>query len=910
MAKIYIDDIIHEVADGRNILEVCLSLGYNLPYFCWHPALGSVGSCRQCAVTIYKDEHDRKGELIMACMEPANEGIRISMKDRNSEDFRKNVIEWLMTNHPHDCPVCDEGGECHLQDMTVMTGHDYRRFIFKKRTYTNQYLGPFINHEMNRCIQCYRCVRFYRDYAEGHDLDVFAANNHIYFGRYKDGVLENEFSGNLVEICPTGVFTDKTLKKHYTRKWDLTSAPSVCVHCGLGCNTLASERYGSLRRILSRYNREVNGYFLCDRGRFGYEFVNHPEKIQKGWQVQQGSDPVYFNSADSVVEKADSMIAGSASVIGIGSPRASLESNFALRELVGASNFYAGINGRQFSMLGKIQEILKGPVASASMNDVRNADAVLVLGEDLTNTAPMLALAVRKAARNQPLQKAKKMKIPPWNDSAVRDLVQQEKGPVIIASPHPTKLDDIAGNLFSGNSEKIARFGFAVAEAIDQQAGIAGENEEIKNLAEKVAGDLLKAENPVIISGMSLMNEILLEAAANIAWALKKKGKKCSISYVVPECNSMGLRMIAGQSIDEVILDEKTGNNLVIILENDLVRRISKKSIERLHKSADAVIVLDHLMNPTVKLADLVIPSGSFAESDGTFVNNEGRAQRFYQVYAPQEQMQESWRWISRLAAFRDKTRRTMINFDDFAQGVAALNEIFKPIGDLAPNAGYRKNDQKIARQPIRFSGRTAMNADKNVNEPMPPPDPDSPLAYSMEGYPGMPPSPVIPYYWSPGWNSQQAINKFQIEVGGSLKGGDPGIRLILPAKNTGLNYFAAPDPERIGVQEPGNKEDGGENLTAEPVYFIFGSEELSRYAEGLAGLIPGPVLGISPATASGSGLKDGEQAVVELDNQMLEATVRVIEGMADEVLLIPVGLKGFPAFIENKSVVLKKSKA
>ena len=184
-------------------------------------------------------------------------------------------------NHPHDCPVCDEGGECHLQDMTVMTGHDYRRYRFTKRTHRNQDLGPFVNHEMNRCIQCYRCVRFYRDYAGGGDFNVFGSHNHVYFGRHDDGALESEFSGNLVEVCPTGVFTDKTLKQHYTRKWDLQTAPSVCVHCGLGCNTIPGERYGTLRRIRNRYNGEVNGYFLCDRGRYGYEFVNSAARLRQ-----------------------------------------------------------------------------------------------------------------------------------------------------------------------------------------------------------------------------------------------------------------------------------------------------------------------------------------------------------------------------------------------------------------------------------------------------------------------------------------------------------------------------------------------------------------------------------------------------------------------------------------------------
>ncbi len=148
----------------------------------------------------------------MACMEPVKDNLRISLDAEEAKQFQGSNIEALMINHPHDCPVCDEGGECHLQDMTVMTGHNYRRYRFKKRTHNNQYLGPFINHEMNRCIQCYRCVRFYKEYAGGKDLDVFGAHDDIYFGRYEPGTLENEFSGNLVEICPTGVFTDKTLK--------------------------------------------------------------------------------------------------------------------------------------------------------------------------------------------------------------------------------------------------------------------------------------------------------------------------------------------------------------------------------------------------------------------------------------------------------------------------------------------------------------------------------------------------------------------------------------------------------------------------------------------------------------------------------------------------------------------------
>jgi len=207
MAKIDIDGKVFEVDPQKNLLEECLSEGADLPYFCWHPAMGSVGSCRQCAVIEYADDNDQRGRLVMACMTSPRDGARYSIE--KAATFRAQAIESIMINHPHDCPVCEEGGECHLQDMTVMSGHNYRRYDGKKKTHNNQYLGPFIGHEMNRCITCYRCARFYKDYAGGTDFSVQASHDNTYFGRWQEGPFESEFSGNLAEVCPTGVFTDK-----------------------------------------------------------------------------------------------------------------------------------------------------------------------------------------------------------------------------------------------------------------------------------------------------------------------------------------------------------------------------------------------------------------------------------------------------------------------------------------------------------------------------------------------------------------------------------------------------------------------------------------------------------------------------------------------------------------------------
>ncbi|HXW60668.1 MAG TPA: 2Fe-2S iron-sulfur cluster-binding protein, partial [Myxococcota bacterium] len=378
MPTIFIDNKPYEVKEGINLLHAAIDKGIDLPYFCWHPALGSVGACRQCAVQHYKDENDTAGRTVMACMTPVSKDMRFGVNHQTALDFRARVIEWMMTNHPHDCPVCDEGGECHLQDMTVMTKHNYRRFRFKKRTFKNQYLGPFINHEMNRCITCYRCVRYYQGVAGGGDLQAFSLSNRVYFGRLQDGTLENEFSGNLVEICPTGVFTDKPFKETYTRKWDLQTAPSVCQLCSLGCNILPGERYDSIRRVQNRYNPFVNKYFLCDRGRFGHSFVNSPERLV----APSGNiEPLPSNKR----------------VIGIGSARTSLENNFALKTCVGPKNFYAGLLDEELKLLKKVLFILEnGPAKSAALHDVEEADAIFILGEDVLNTAPLVELAIRK----------------------------------------------------------------------------------------------------------------------------------------------------------------------------------------------------------------------------------------------------------------------------------------------------------------------------------------------------------------------------------------------------------------------------------------------------------------------------------------------------------------------------------
>jgi NADH-quinone oxidoreductase subunit G len=854
MATVYVDNKPYEMNPEENLLHGCLSQGLNLPYFCWHPALGSVGACRMCAVKEFKDEHDVHGKIVMGCMTPAAEGTRISIADEEAAAFRAGVIEGLMLNHPHDCPVCDEGGECHLQDMTVMSGHDYRRYEFDKRTFRNQNLGPLVNHEANRCIQCYRCVRYYRDYAGGRDLNAFASRNTVFFGRHEDGVLENEFSGNLVEICPTGVFTDKTLKHHYARKWDQQFAPSVCVHCAVGCNIDAGERYGTLRRIVNRYNHEVNGYFLCDRGRFGYEFVNSERRLH---QPLLNGEPVAVDAARSHLEER----VADGRAIGIGSPRASLEANFALRTLVGAERFYSGMADGQAKLAGRMIEILRrGPMRTPTLREIEECDAVFILGEDLTSVAPRMALSLRQSVRQQPMEIARRENIPLWMDHGVRDALQDSKGPLYIATPYATRLDEVATATYRGAPDDLARLGFAVAHALDPEAP------SVQNfpLATEIANALRSAKKPLVISGMSCSSQAVMEAAANVAMAAHT-----ALSLTAPECNTVGATLIGGSPLTaafEVV--GKGSADTVIILENDLYRRAPAAEVDAFLAAAKHVIVLDHLANATTEKAELELPAGTFAESDGTFISSEGRAQRFFQVFAPQSEVLASWRWLK-----PDGWQ----NLDDVLAALSAALPELAPASYAAPSAKFRIAGAKIARSPHRESGRTAVLVNINISEPKQPEDPDSALSYSMEGTPDKPPAALIPFVWSPGWNSIQATNTYQTEPGGPLRGGDAGVRMFEPAAPNGQSWFSAIPP----AFEPRK----GEWLLL-PIYHFIGSEELSQAARGLAKIATKPYVAVS-----GGDLAEGTVVEVSCASGTFRLPVRIRPDIPAGVACLSAGI-------------------
>lgn len=904
MATIYVDGKEYEVDGADNLLQACLSLGLDVPYFCWHPALGSVGACRQCAVKQYQNADDKRGRLVMSCMTPATDGSYIAIEDEEAKEFRKSVVEWLMTNHPHDCPVCEEGGACHLQDMTVMTGHNSRRYRFTKRTHQNQELGPFIGHEMNRCIACYRCVRYYKDYAGGEDLGVYGAHDNVYFGRVEDGTLESEFSGNLVEVCPTGVFTDKTHSERYNRKWDMQFAPSICQQCSVGCNISPGERYGELRRIENRFHGSVNHYFLCDRGRFGYGYVNLADRPRQPL-LKDGSDQLTI-TVDGALNRAADALRTASGLIGIGSSRASLESNFALRELVGEANFYAGVEQAEWACQLKMLQILQqGGVPTPSLRDMEEADAILLLGEDVTMSAARIALALRQAVKGKARELARKMKVDLWQVAAVQTLGQNERYPLLITSLDTTRLDDVAADKLHAPYADQARLGFAIANLLDPAApAVTDLGPEQQAQAARWAELLGNAKKPLIIAGSSARDVALVDAASNIARALKGRGQEVSIALVGQEANSLGLAMLGANTLTDKPLEaalariEAEEGLALVTLENDIYRRAPRNRVDAALARLQHLLVIDHQATLTANKADLVLPAASFAEADGTLVNMEGRAQRFFQVYAPafynaDIQVREGWRWLAALQGALERKPLRWQNFVQISHACASSHPLLATMLEAAPNAGLRIRGMRLAREPHRYSGRTSMLADQNVSEPRVAQDPDSPFNFSMEGYAGARQNmPQVPFAWAPGWNSPSAWNKFQDEVGGHLRAGDPGRRLLEVAEDT-LGWFAT-------IPAPFKAEDA---LQVVNYAQLFGGEELSARSPVIQARMNEPELVLNPLDAQRLALHAGNQVSFSWGGSHWQLRLRLSEQLSAGLVGLPLGVNGLPTALQQASI-------
>ena len=955
---IFIDDVPYQVSPDNNLLAGVLSNKLNLPYFCWHPSMGSVGACRQCAVTQYNDENDTRGRMVMSCMTPVIDGMRIGLKDGASSKFREQVIAAMMTNHPHDCPVCAEGGECHLQDMTVMTGHSARQYRGEKRTFTNQYLGELVGHEMNRCITCYRCVRFYKDYAGGKDFDVFGSRNQIYFGRQKDGVLESQFSGNLVEVCPTGVFTNKLFSAHYTRKWDLQSAPSVCAHCSIGCNTSIGERYGSVRRVVNRYNHDLNGYFLCDRGRFGIGVVNSSNRLTtiEGVHSKAG-EPIVGIFNEKSFAKAMAEYRGE-QFIGIGSARASFEANRLLKYLVGKENFSLGYNNQEMQLSLRHKQLLaQYPQQSLAGienrvqhgNGEKEHDLVLVIGEIIEQTAPRLALTIKQVLRNAALDKADSIGVKPWQDSAVRTYAGDTSTPLFTLQTQASDLDqDANGALVLSPNDIVkcvnrltqllqADFSFSdtvvalreqeqpptveAPTARSESDSAASTNSHGTNFNDEdqfvllLARSLSQAKMPLIITGLTLKSPQLLGAIDELMACLSQKshGYSPELTIVAPACNSVGnLHFLSEHTLSiEQIIERCANNNeqstSLVILEQDLAQLTQAQS-QQLRQHCKTMIVLDHTSSDLTQVADVVLPVASVSESNGHFVNFQGRLQRFSSVHIPPKPIMENWYWLNLLAKYLFAHKE--LNVTSLTQ----LQLFFAKHGEpwalqvlACQSQQQEQSKQGVARQTHRASGRTAMTANQSVHEVKTylENSQNDALNYSMEGANAS--SSNMPYTWSPAWNSNQSVFQHQQEVNGELihKANENLLNLT-------LSVFFDESPQASVTEKleqlwpvlSAEKED--ELIVIQNTPWFLAEQQTKCLPEFIL-MFSGNTVLISADFAKKNEIQALDILKLTIDDKTVFATVKIIKNQPDNIILaciyeLPLAINNFSLAAKNIS--------
>jgi NADH-quinone oxidoreductase subunit G len=834
MPKLTIDNRVVEVPEGTNVLEAAEKLGIMIPRFCYHPAMGSIGACRVCAVMFLEG---RVKGVEMSCMTKAEDGMVVSTTHPEAMEFRRYVIEWLMLNHPLDCPVCDEGGHCLLQDETVSGGHSIRRYVGPKRTYHDQDLGPFVQHEMNRCIQCWRCRRFYQEFAGYRDLGAMQIGNRTYFGRFSDGALESPFAGNLIDVCPTGVYTDKP-SRFKSRRWHLERGPSLCLHCSLGCNIVGSAEYREMVRLEARLNEKVNGHFICDRGRYGFSYANRPDRPR---QARVGGRDVPWNEAIRAAAVGLAEISqkyGAGAVACLGGTRSSLETQGALKLLCRVRGWRdpqffwdSALERKVKSAVGRLDERLV-----VSLRQIEAADFILAVGADPVNEAPMLALALRQA--------------------------QRRGAKIVVLDPRPVSLPCEFDLLAVAPGEINAALGALVKGVLsaDQLAGLKepartfygalpGQypgDTDLASLLPALAGDLQKSKKPVVVCGTDMVRETTPSVAADLVLLLQSAGKAAGLFYLLPGANAFGAGLIAAPAQSEATdqptaqwpwgtaeLGEPLGPGQPALSGDQILAAIDHGEIkalvlvendpfwlsydeERVAWALDKLeflVVLDYLPSPTVTRAHVLLPTLPVFERTGAgFVNQEGRAQ-----WAPPVHLGGT------------------------------------PIAQISPDL---------------HPPRTFLNY-------VPGSDPRTPAEIFQEvthATSRLKAAPAVDL-WA--WLARQNPVFGRM---GTLAEHPQGVRL-LPEANPEPDFIAPPEPP---VTLPA---DQVELLLAD---WTFGTEELASYSDIVRQVEATPVLFMHPRDAAKSGLRDGNRAAIHLPKGSLAVQVKLSAVMAPGVVVLP----------------------
>ncbi len=682
MPNVTIDGQTIQVPAGTLVVEAAKPLGVHIPVFCYHPKMQPVGMCRMCLVEVGTPRMDPATKqpvldengapminwmpkLQAGCATIVSEGMAIRTTTPTVVDARRSVIEFLLTSHPLDCPICDKGGECPLQDHTLHYGPGKSRFYVESKFHNEKSvpLSPLIMLDRERCIQCARCIRFQDEIAGEPVLGFADRGRGLEITTFDDPPFNSNFSGNTIDICPVGALTSRDFR-FTARVFELNDHASVCQHCSVGCNINIGERDNTIKRITPRENEAVNEIWLCDKGRFVHHFAHAEERLTTP-MIRADTDlkPVsWYEALTFIANRLRPALSegGAKTIAGLAGDRVSNEDLYLFqklfREVLGSNNLDHRIGWSQWNAG---QELVKnfGAGVGTNLGELGKGTTILVLGADPQNEQPVIRLRLAKAAKQGANLMVANGRVTKLNDSAKQSFVYKY-------GEEASFLFGILRAFLDGQLEKSERanvdanFALGLNLSVADYAERAGVNADA---LQQLAANFALSENGIILFGREFMfamqNEPALEAALNALVVLSGHfgNKNNGVIALYPHNNSMGAFDMgilpngsagrnalqdAGMSAKDMLTKAK----VLYVMAADPARDDPK------FRNPGFMIVQDLFLTETAQKADVVLPAASWAERDGTFTNTERRVQYFQRSLEPMQNARADWEIVQTIA--------------------------------------------------------------------------------------------------------------------------------------------------------------------------------------------------------------------------------------------------------------------
>jgi NADH-quinone oxidoreductase subunit G len=634
MLKIEIDGKQLEVAPGSTIIEAADAAGISIPRFCYHPKLSVAANCRMCLVDV-----EKAPKPLPACATPVADGMKIATHSAKAIAAQKGVMEFLLINHPLDCPICDQGGECELQDLAVGYGGDVSRYQEMKRVVKDKDIGPLIATEMTRCIHCTRCVRFGEELAGIMELGATGRGEHMRIGTYVAQSVDSELSGNMIDLCPVGALTSKPFR-YSARTWELNDVPGVSPHDCVGANLNVQVRRNKVMRVLPRANEDVNEIWLADRDRFSYEALNSLERLLKPMIRVNGAwrETDWSTALNVAVDGMQKVIAahGPQGIGALASPTSTVEEFYLLQKLVralGSGNVDHRLRQRDFT---DDAEAPLFPGLGLPIRELETVDAALLIGSNIRKDQPLLGLRLRKAF----LHGATLFAVNPVDYDFTFDLKAK-------AISDPAAMPAVLARIARALAEST---GAALPAEVTTLAGAE------PGVAERaMAAGLKDAKNASVLFGnfamahpqaalLRALADLITElAGAHLGFLPEANGVGGWLAGCLPERGANGTpAQPAGRNAREMLAQPLKGY-FVFGAEPELDGADGKQAQTAL-RQAGCVVAFSAFKSSLSDVAHVLLPLAPFTETHGTFVNAEGRFQSFNAAVTPAGEARPGWK--------------------------------------------------------------------------------------------------------------------------------------------------------------------------------------------------------------------------------------------------------------------------